>query len=294
MSTGVFAGHNQEQLDALLDTRRRVPDHASYADRFERRSERVRQESTCELDVRYGEHPRERLDLFWPARSGPVPINLFFHGGYWRSGAKERYSFLAETFTSAGVACAIVEYALCPAVALDELIRQCRAAVASVFYNADRFGVDRASIYVSGHSAGGQIVGMLMAEGWQQPLGLPASVVRGGCGVSGLYDLEPIRLSYLNADLGLSAEVAERNSPSRLRPAGPAALIASVGELEGEEFLRQNATIAQAWGPMSTVTPMVLDGLHHYSAVEALGDPGSRLARAVLEQMAVGPSRRRC
>jgi len=206
MSTAVFAGHSQEELNALLDTRRRVPDHASYTDRFERRSEQVRQDCRCELDIRYGEHPRQRLDLFRPPGSGPVPINVFFHGGYWRAGTKERYAFLAETFTAAGVACGVAEYALVPAVELDELIRQCRTAVATVFFNAERFGVDRSRIYVSGHSAGAQIVGMLMAEGWQEPLGLPASVVRGGCGISGLYDLEPIRLSYLNAELGLSPD----------------------------------------------------------------------------------------
>ncbi len=236
--------------------------------------------------MRYGDHERERLDVFLPPdAAGPLPANLFFHGGYWRSAEKERYSYPAEAFNAAGAAYVAVEYALMPGVTMDELIRQCRAAVAHVHRHAAELGVDAERLYVSGHSAGGQIVGMLMAEGWQEPLGLPSDAIRGGCGISGLYDLVPIRRSYLNEVLALDDATAERNSPKGLRPAGDAPLIVAVGGLEGEEFLRQNALMADAWGDTVPVTEMVLDGHHHYTAVEALGDPASVLFQAVTAQM---------
>ena len=114
-----------------------------------------------------------------------------------------------------------VEEALSPApTEVDELIRQCRAAVEWV-HTAD-LGIDRDRMFVSGHSAGGHIVGMLMAEGWAEAMGLPRDVVKGGCGISGLYELEPIRLTYLNETLGLDEHTAARNSPRLLRPAGAA------------------------------------------------------------------------
>jgi arylformamidase len=286
----VYDGYSQEQLDGLLNTRLLVPDFETSTDRFTERSEATRRNVSAQLDIAYGGHPRERLDVFLPDAVASPPVNLFFHGGYWRSSDKERYSFLAESFLSFGAACITVEYALVPAVSLDELVAQCRRSVAYVWQHGRELGIDPDRIYVSGHSAGGQIVGMLMASGWRDEYGIPAESIRGGCGISGLYDLEPIRHSYLQPTLQLDPESVRRNSVALLEPATDAPLIAAVGALEGEEFLRQNALMAAAWGDRVAVTSMVLDGLHHYSAVEALADASSELAIEVRRQMTVSPS----
>src|SRR6185503_14837906 len=211
----VFRGYDQEQLDALYDTRRMVPDWQTYTDRFEARSAALRARMPDALALAYGPHPRERLDLFLPGGVERPPLQAFFHGGYWRSGEKERYSYIAEAFLDAGAAAAIVEYALVPGVDMDELVRQCRAAVSWLAAAADRLGFDGERIHVSGHSAGGHIVAMLMADGWEG-----AGIVKSGLGLSGLYELEPIRLSYLNETLGLDPAAAARNSPALLTPAG--------------------------------------------------------------------------
>lgn len=282
----VFLDYDQERLDALLDARRMTPDWQTYADRFEARSAQVRAQFGAHLDVRYGPHERERLDVFLPTdASGPLPVNVFFHGGYWRSADKERYSFIADTFLSAGAAYVAVEYALIPSVDMDELVRQCRAAVAYLHANAVDLGIDADRIFASGHSAGGQIVGMLAAAGWHDSFGVPLDVVKGVCGISGLYDLEAIRRSYLNATLALTPESSQRNSPATLRPAVTIPFIAAVGGDEGAEFARQNALIEQRWGAELPVTTITLPDANHYQAVEALGTPASGLARATLAQM---------
>src|SRR5207302_10546683 len=85
-----------------------------------------------------------------------------------------------------------------------------------------------ARITVSGNTAGGHLVAMLLATDWPQ-FGVPADVVKAGCAVSGLYDLEPIRLCYLNDVLGLTPESARRNSPVHLKPTGRAPLVLAVG-----------------------------------------------------------------
>ena len=283
--SAVFEGHTRQELDALLNTRERVPDHKAFTDRFETRSAVTRSRAAAQLDVAYGAHPRERLDVFLPARVSAPAVNVFFHGGYWRASDKERYAFLAETFLALGAACITVEYALVPDVSLDQLIAQCRRAVAYVHHHGTEIGVDPARIYLSGHSAGGQIVGMLMADGWHREYGLDPIVIRGGCGISGLYDMEPIRLSYLNDTLALDPETARRNSVYRLDPAGEAPLILAVGSLEGEEFLRQGKVMEMSWRDRIPITPLILDGLNHYSAVEALSDPDSALASAVQRQL---------
>jgi arylformamidase len=282
--SAVYGGYDQAELDALYNVRAMVPDYEEYTARFERRSDEVARRHPEHLDLRYGDHPRERLDLFLPAGVANPPVNVFFHGGYWRSTEKERYRYLAEGFLPAGAGVAVVEYALIPRVDMDELIRQCRTALAWLW--AAGLPVDRDRISVSGHSAGGHIVGMLLAGGWAEEAGLPRDVIKAGCGLSGLYDLDPIRHTYLNETLGLDAESAKRNSPALLQPRSDAPLLLAVGGEERSEFLRQNALMDEAWREQGVQTrAMVLDGFHHYTIVESLGDPRAPLTRAVHRQM---------
>jgi arylformamidase len=280
----VFRGYDQEQLDALYDTRRMVPDWQTYTDRFEARSAALRQRLPDALGLAYGSHSRERLDLFLPAGVGRPPLQAFFHGGYWRSGDKERYSYIAEAFLPAGAAVAIVEYALVPDVDMDELVRQCRAAVSWLAAESGRLGFDGEQIHASGHSAGGHIVAMLMAEGWDG-----AGIVKSGLGLSGLYELEPIRLTYLNETLGLDPAAAARNSPALVNPVGAAPLLLAVGGDERAEFLRQQQAMEDAWlGEGVPITATVLPGHNHYTIVELLGDPDGELAGVVRRQMGLG------
>jgi arylformamidase len=236
-------------------------------------------------DVRYGASERQRLDVFTAETSAPSALNVFFHGGYWRSSDKERYAFIAETFVGHDAAIALVEYDLTPHITMDGLIRECREALTFLYRNAPRWNIDLNRIFVSGHSAGGQIIGMLMAAGWHAEYGVPSDLVKGGCGISGLYELEPIRYSYLNSDVGLNSASVAANSPALHQPASLAPLIAAVGDLEGPEFLRQNRAIVDAWGSATSVHSLVLDRTDHFSAVEQLGDPRSPLARHILSQM---------
>lgn len=283
----VFHGYSQDELDALYDTRRRVPDWESFTDRFEARSAQLRERMPDALDLPYGPHPRERLDLFLPEGVDAPPVHMFFHGGYWRSGTKERYSYVAEAFLPVGAAVAIVEYALLPDVDMDELVRQVRASVTWLAANAGELNVDGQRITVSGHSAGGHIVGMLMAAGWAG-----AGIVKGGLALSGLYELEPIRLTYLNQTLALDRATAERNSPALLDVATDAPLVLAVGGDEGAEFLRQQDSMQRAWEAQGVpVSPIVIPSGNHYTVVEDLGDPAGQLARTIHQQMRLtGPA----
>jgi arylformamidase len=128
---------------------------------------------------------------------------------------------------------------------------------------------------------------MLMSTDWGRFAGLPADVVKAGCGISGLYDLEPIRLSYLNDTLGLTPEMAHRNSPVHLVPAaasGP--LLLTVGGLEGDEYHRQTESLAAAWRRRGlAVEVMDMDGHDHFSIITELEEPGAPLSQAILRQM---------
>src|SRR5262245_50395597 len=197
MVAPVFREYDQQALDAEYNNREKVKDSADWLARYAVASAEARAALPCRLDLAYGPHPGEHLDVF-PARGGPAPVHVFIHGGYWHRLDKSDSSFVARAFLPSGAAVVVIHFALIPTAEMDEVVRQCRASVVWVPRNAASFGGAPGHILVPGQSAGGHLAAMLMSTDWSAFAGLPADVVKAGCGISGLYDLEPIRLSYLN------------------------------------------------------------------------------------------------
>jgi arylformamidase len=293
----VFRDYDQAALDAQYNNRARVPEHVELHADFDIEGEAVLEEFETRLDVPYGPSAEETLDMYLPENAPEnaqgAPINVFLHGGYWFSRHKNDFRFLAQGLTRSGAVLVIVNYALVPSVDLDELVRQCRAAVAWTFENASTFGGDGERIFVSGHSAGGHLTAMMMATDWPTfATGLAADLVKGGCAISGIYDIEPIRLGFMQETLGFTPEQVERNSPIGLKPATnapPAPLIVTVGGEESEEFLRQSETFTAQWAREGIPCElMVLPGLNHFTILGDYADSKSGLTQAVRTQMGLG------
>ncbi len=181
----------------------------------------------------------------------------------------------------------INNYGLAPDHDMDEIVRQNRAALAWIHRNAASFAGDADRIFVAGHSAGGHLAAMLLATDWPAfGAGLPADLVKGICAIGGLFDLEPIRLSYLNAKLNLDAEMARRNSPAHLSYPRAAPSLLVVGHDESPEFHRQTEIMAALWDrlgyPGETVAAQELD---HFSVANDLTDPGGILVQKQLQYM---------
>jgi arylformamidase len=173
-----------------------------------------------------------------------------------------------------------VEYALIPSVTMAQLLDQCRRAVAFVYQHGAGWGCDRERIYLSGHSAGGHIVAALMATDWGEDWAVPPGAIRGGLALSGLFDLEPIRHSYLNQTLQLSVDEVLDHSPVRLPPLVDAPLHLSVGSDEGAEFIRQAMVMQAQWRSREArVDVDVLPQHNHYSLVASLGESSSELCQ---------------
>ena len=285
MTTPVFRDYDQKALDAEYNNRVKVTNALDWLARAGAESARARAELPLAFDVAYGAHHAERLDVFPAARPGPAPVHVFVHGGYWQRMDKADFSFVVRGLRPAGAVTVVVNYGLVPSIDLDTLVRQCRAAVAWVHRHATEWGGDPGRISISGHSAGGHLVAMLLATDWPA-LGVPSDVVKSGCAISGLYDLEPIRLCYLNQVLALTPEVAQRNSPVLLAPSRATPLILAVGGAEGPEYHRQTDALAAAWRTRGVpIEVMDLPGHDHFSIVAELESPFSSLARAIQTQM---------
>ena len=243
MTNTVYAGYSQEELDLEYDMRRRCPHFAETFASMEVHNERTVANFECQLDVAFGEALGEKLDI-WPG-SGASPILLFIHGGYWRAFDKKMFRFVAERFVQAGACVVLNNYDLCPGVTMDEITRQNRAALAWLYKNAASVGGDPSRIHVTGHSAGGHLTAMLLATGWEE-YGLPHDAVSGAVPLSGLFDLEPLRLSYLNADLRMDDAESGRNSPIHHLPKRMPPTVIVVGGGETDEFRRQSRIYTDA------------------------------------------------
>lgn len=267
----LYHGMDRAQLDLAYNNTAAVPERSAIVADWAARSARVRGERADHLDLVYGDGPRERLDLFLAA-DPRAPTVAFIHGGYWQMNDKENFAFLAEGLLPRGINLAVVEYTLAPAARVDRIVAEVRRAVQWLAEHLGDYGADPAWLYVSGHSAGGQLTAMTMT--------LPA--VRGGLAISGIYDLEPIRLNYLNEKLGLDAAEAERNSPLLHLPATAPELVVAYGTKELPELCRQSIDYGHAWAGRGLPGYLLpVEGANHFTILESLARPEEELTMAV-------------
>lgn len=265
-------------LDAQYNNRLLVPDHARHFSRWAEASALARRRSSgVRLDLRYGAGPGESLDLF-PAPRAAAPVLVFVHGGYWRSLDKSDFSFVAPVFNAAGATVVVPNYALCPAVGIEQIAWQMVRTLEWTWRHAAEHGADPTRLAVVGHSAGGHLAAMLLSCRWKQVADdLPMQLLGGAMSISGLFDLEPLRHTpFLQPDLRLTPASVARLSPAFFpRPKGR--LYAVVGALESDEFLRQNQLIRDVWGPTAVPVCETVPGKNHFDVLESLVDPAGRL-----------------
>lgn len=271
-------------LEAQYNIRRAIPGFPAVFARWRERSAAARARLRCRLDLAYGADEAETLDLFLPEGEGPFPVQMFIHGGYWQAMDKSDFSYLAEALVEAGIAVAVVNYALCPQTTIDAIAGQMRRALAWLAREAAGLGLDAGRLQVAGHSAGGHLVAMLMAD---RP---SAGRLCSGIAISGLFDLEPLRATSINAALGLDAAAARRASPLFMTPAGGAPLALAVGGAETLAFHDQADALAARWGAAGArIERVALPGRDHFAAVDALAEPESPLFAAALRLLKGGP-----
>jgi acetyl esterase/lipase len=264
---------DQAALDAGYNNTTAVADSARFIADWERRSASLAAAYPQHLDQRYGARERNRVDFFPSARPG-APVLVFIHGGYWQMRAKEIFRFLATGPLAHGIAFANVGYTLAPQATLGDIVDEVERAIDWIAANARACGGDAERIYVSGWSAGGHLTAMA--------LGHPA--VRGGLAISGIFDLEPIRLSYLNEKLKLEAGDVARLSPLLNPPASSAPLVVAYGTAELPELQRQSREYAAARERAGLATRLAaLEGHNHFSILEELANPEGKLTTALLE-----------
>ncbi|HEX9926266.1 MAG TPA: alpha/beta hydrolase [Anaerolineae bacterium] len=281
----IYKNYDKAALDDQYNNRAKVPNFEAIVQGWRDDSERVRQQLDGEVGVAYGPNEREYLDIF-PAAQPDSPVHIFFHGGYWHSLDTSLFDFVAAGFVEHGVTTVLVNYPLTPLVRMDKLIAACRRAMIWLYRHIANYNGDPQQLYISGHSAGGHIVAMLMATMWREGADdVPEQLVKGGCAISGLFNLRPIQLSYVNDSIGMDEVTARRNSPVFMTPTTRRPLIVAVGGAESEEYKAQSQELAAAWSGQLALTELTVAGANHFTVLASLAQPNGALHRAILGQM---------
>ncbi|MGO4436288.1 alpha/beta hydrolase [Rhizobium sp. RAF56] len=234
-------------------------------------------EGRARLDVAYGEHARNKLDLFMP-ESRPKGLVVFVHGGYWQAFDASYWSHFAGGSVDHGYAVAVPTYPLCPEVKISDVT----AAVGKAIEKAASL-VD-GPIHLTGHSAGGHLVARMVTKTSPLP-----DAVRARIGnvvpISGVHDLRPLMNTDMKETLHLDAGECLAESPALLEPIAGTRLTCWVGAGERGEFIRQNALLANIWTGLGAQTAIVEEAdTHHYTVIDGLIDPAHALTRCLLSE----------
>jgi len=257
----LYRGMDRAALDAAYNNSAAVKDSAQIVAQWDARSARLRAAHPEGMDLRYGPEERNRIDYFAVRRDGPVLA--FIHGGYWQMRAKELFAFVAEGPLAWGINVALIGYTLAPQKRLDGIVAEIHAALDWLNSSIPTLGGDRERLFISGWSAGGHLTAMAMSH--------PAA--RGGLAISGIYDLEPMRLCYINDKLRLDEDEARRNTPGHTEKP----LLIAYGADELPELRRQSEEYAKLLRREATALPEK----NHFTILEELASPHGALTALV-------------
>ncbi len=282
----VFMDYDQAELDAAYDQAFYAPNLQQLTGRYATNSDLTRARIGQPQKFVYGPTPVETLDVYRTKRKN-APIMIFLHGGAWRGGKAKDYGFPAETFINAGAHYVVPDFVWVQDAGGDLMVMadQVRRAVAWVYKNAGKFGGDAKRIYVSGHSSGGHLAGVVLTTDWAG-YGVPANTVKGGICCSGMYDLHPVRLSARSSYVKFTDAMEEALSSQRHLDRLNCPVTILHGTFETPEFQRQNrdfaAGVKAAGKPVEFI---VAPGYNHFEIMETLANPYGFFGRAALERM---------
>ena len=258
-------------IDRAYDNTAAFPDVPEWRLTWQRRSQNVAIAPSAKLDLAYGTAPSQKLDVF--PHSDPLATTaVFVHGGYWSRNSKETFRFLVRGIHAAGLHAVFVGHTLAPHAGMDQITAEVRSATDWIFGHLADFGFAVRPLILLGWSSGAQLAAMTMH----------APYVAGAIGISGVYDLEPMRHGSINDVLQLDEDEARRNSPALHLPAHAGPFMVAYGLRELPAFCSQSEEFYKAWSAAGLPGSLLpLPGHHHHSVLDELYEPAGKLSQAL-------------
>jgi arylformamidase len=268
-----------DNIETQYNPRKAVANVEQFAERAARISAETRGRRPVTRDIRYGAGMLATLDVF-PAASPHAPLHVFLHGGYWRGRDKSDYSYVADALVPLGITTVVMNYDLCPAAELPDIVQQVRDGFGWIHAHAAELGGDPDSFTASGHSAGAHLIAAALpaGPGADLPVGMPRAAVL----VSGIYELEPVLSITVNQEIRLRPGQVDAMSPMRHPPTPAVPLTVVVGGNETAAFVGQSHSFVQTCAARGCDAAYVeLPGRDHYSIMTLLETPEGPLARLI-------------
>lgn len=279
------------ELEREYNMRTRHPERETVYRHHAALSEALRARAVGLLDERYAPGERCLLDLFVAPRPAPdAPLLVFLHGGYWRALDKSIFSFIAGPYLERGVSVAMPTYDLAPKASVTAITGEALEALRWLARNARALGVSTARVVVAGHSAGGHLAAMAAA---QPPESLAGVGLHGLVAISGLFELEPLLYTNVNADVRMSVAEARAQSPLLAPRFALREYLIAVGALETEGFQQQSRQFDAHLRALGLSGGLRLSpGRTHFDILDDFARPGDPLFERTLAMLlgACGPA----
>ena len=273
----VFLDYTQEELDRAYDQRHWAPNAEALITLCPMMSAETRKRLRF-TSHNYGASVDETLDVF-PAGETIGPVAIFIHGGSWRTGIKEDFSFVADTFLQAGVHCVVPNFANIPEARIPVMAEKIHRAIVWTYKNAVNFGGDPERLHVLGHSSGAHLCSVMLTTDWTK-YGVPACLFRSGLVGSGMYDLEGPMLSARSQYAKLTPKEEHALSAMRHLDLVHCPIIICYGDKESPEFQRQGRDFAAALKRAELAHELhVGRGLNHFEVMHSISEPTVSSAR---------------
>ncbi len=178
--------------------------------------------------IAYGGHPRQRMDIYRPARPAEnAAVIIFFYGGAWQRGNRENYEFVGRRLASMGHYAVVPDYRVYPEVRFPDFVFDGAKATAHVLDNLSEIAGSRRPVFLMGHSAGAHIAMLLAVDSrYLDSVGQRTAALAGVIGLAGPYDFLPLTSEKLQ-QVFPTAQAQYRSQPINfIDPDDPPALLA--------------------------------------------------------------------
>lgn len=265
-----------EESESQYNLREAFPSYPQTREAWVAASTELMRSAAPQVDLAYGEGPLQKLDYYAAEPGGPLLV--FVHGGYWQGGDKADVGFIAGPYLKAGINVAVVNYSLAPQARIEDMVAEVQRSLVWLNAQASRLGFDAQRVSLMGHSAGGHLIAMMVAQTDKPaPAGMPGIVNL--FPVSGVFDLPPLLPSSVNTALGLDQARAEALSPVAWPSAQATHIHTFIGAGETHQFHLQSSALAAAWRVAQHDSVPDTD---HFTVLSVLGDETSQYAQAVI------------
>ena len=287
VSNQVYKQFRAEEMESHFNPRAVLPDVDGLIAERSAKSAETRKKLQNHRNLAYGDSERQVVDIF-PAAKPNAPVNLYIHGGYWRAVSKDDVSQIANHFHAKGVTAVLLEYDLCPNVTLTDIVRQARQGVAWTYRNIANYGGDPDRFYISGSSAGGHLVGMVLAHDWSGEEDIPEDFIKGAVAITGVMDTDPVLYVTPNEQIQLTPKLSHTNNPMLNPPTLQSPLIIAVGADEPDGWRQMSKDYYELCKLRGqTCEYHEVPGTHHFSVTESIGEPGSLMQNLIFGQMGI-------